>query len=97
MGVKSYMTTRPGQELSRFVKILAQAWRDGDIRPTHRNHATGPRAWLTRIEPFENVWTVVELWLDDRPDANAKELFHRLQTELSVSFDHGQLRTRREE
>jgi len=30
---------------------------------------------------------------DERPDANAKELFHRLQTELSMSFDPGQLRT----
>jgi hypothetical protein len=36
---------------------------------------------------------VAERWLNDQPDANAKELFHRLQTELSVSFDPGQLRT----
>lgn len=36
---------------------------------------------------------MVERWLDERPDANAKELFYRLQTELSVSFDPGQLRT----
>jgi hypothetical protein len=36
---------------------------------------------------------MVEKWLDERPDANAKELFHRLQTELSMSFDPGQLRT----
>jgi hypothetical protein len=36
---------------------------------------------------------VVEQWLDERPDANAKGLFYRLQTELSMSFDPGQLRT----
>ena len=36
---------------------------------------------------------MVEQWLDERPDANAKELFHRLQTELSMSFEPGQLRT----
>jgi hypothetical protein len=36
---------------------------------------------------------MAERWLNDQPDANAKELFRRLQTELSVSFDPGQLRT----
>jgi hypothetical protein len=85
--------TETNQELNRFVENLATAWHDGEIRPTHRNQSTGPRTWRTRIDPFENVWPVVEQWLDERPDANAKELFHRLQTELSMSFGPGQLRT----
>ncbi|MEP6496295.1 MAG: transposase, partial [bacterium] len=83
-------TTETSQELSQFVKSLSTAWRDGEIRPTHRKQSTGPRAWRTRVDPFESVWPVVERWLDERPEANAKELFHRLQTELSVSFDPGQ-------
>jgi hypothetical protein len=93
VGGESDKTTETSQELSRFVKSLSTAWRDGEIRPTHRKQSTGPRAWRTRIDPFESVWPMVERWLDERPDANAKELFYRLQTELSVSFDPGQLRT----
>jgi hypothetical protein len=85
--------TETSQELNRFVENLATAWHDGEIRPTHRKQSTGPRTWRTRVDPFESVWPVVEQWLDERPDANAKELFHRLQTELSMSFDPGQLRT----
>ena len=93
VGSAGEKTTETSQELNRFVENLSTAWRDGEIRPTHRKQSTGPRTWRTRADPFESVWPVVEQWLDDRPDANAKELFHRLQTELSMSFDPGQLRT----
>jgi hypothetical protein len=86
-------TTETSQELNRFIENLSTAWRDGEVRPTHRKQSTGPRTWRTRVDPFESVWPVVEQWLDERPDANAKELFHRLQTELSLSFGPGQLRT----
>lgn len=93
VGGQAENTAGSNEELSRFVKSLSTAWRDGEIRPTHRKKSSGPRAWRTRVDPFESVWPVVERWLDERPDANAKELFYRLQTELSVSFDPGQLRT----
>ena len=93
VGSGSEKTTETSQELNRFVENLSTAWRDGEIRPTHRKQSTGPRTWRTRVDPFESVWPVVEQWLDERPDANAKGLFHRLQTELSMSFDPGQLRT----
>jgi len=93
VGSGSEKGTETSQELNRFVENLATAWHDGEIRPTHRKQSTGPRTWRTRVDPFESVWPVVEQWLDERPDANAKELFHRLQTELSISFDPGQLRT----
>lgn len=93
VGSGSEKGTETSQELNRFVENLATAWHDGEIRPTHRKQSTGPRTWRTRVDPFESVWPVVEQWLNERPDANAKELFHRLQTELSMSFDPGQLRT----
>jgi len=93
VGSGSEKGTETSQNLNRFVENLATAWHDGEIRPTHRKQSTEPRMWRTRIDPFESVWPVVEQWLDERPDANAKELFHRLQTELSMSFDPGQLRT----
>ena len=60
------------QELSRFIESLSTAWRDGEVRPTHRKQYTGPRAWRTRADPFESVWPLVEQWLNDQPGANAK-------------------------
>jgi hypothetical protein len=92
VGSGSEKGTETSQNLNRFIENLATAWHDGEVRPTHRKQS-GPRTWRTRVDPFEGVWPVVEQWLDERPDANAKELFHRLQTELSMSFEPGQLRT----
>jgi hypothetical protein len=65
------------QELDGFVASLATAWRDGEVRPTHRKKASGPRTWRTRKDPFEKVWPVVEQWLNEEAGANAKNLFQR--------------------
>lgn len=81
------------QQLGSFVASLAVAWRDGEVRPTHRKKTTGPRTWRTRKDPFEKIWPLVEEWLNAEPDANAKELFLRLQTSTSEAFEVGQLRT----
>jgi hypothetical protein len=80
-------------ELSRFVESLSTAWRDGEVRPTHRKPYTGPRPWRTRVDPFENVWALVEQWLNEQPDANAKSIFQRLQATMPEPFQPGQLRT----
>ena len=69
----------PEQELDRFVESLSTVWKAGEVRPTHRKPTTGPRQWRTRSDPFANTWPLVEKWLDDQPDANAKELLRRLQ------------------
>jgi len=81
------------QDLTRFIESLATAWREGEIRPTHRKPNTGPRPWRTRADPFENAWTVVEEWLNEHPDANAKGIFLRLQAHMPDTFTPGQLRT----
>lgn len=81
------------QDLSRFVESLSTAWRDGEVRATHRKQATGPRDWRTRVDPFQDVWPLVEEWLNEQPDATAKALFERLQTRTSTPFAPGQLRT----
>ena len=47
----------------------------------------------TPFDPFESVWPQVELWLNQQPDVTAKELFDRLQTQMSAPFEPGQLRT----
>ena len=82
-----------GQELSRFVESLSTAWRNREVRPTHRKHSTGPRSWRTRADPFHSAWPMIEQWLNDQPDATAKELFQRLQAQMSEPFQPGQLRT----
>ena len=68
------------------------AWQAGEVCATHRKRYTGPRTWPTRLDPFENVWPLVEQWLNEHPDVTAKSLFHRLQEETPESFGPGQLR-----
>ncbi|HZC36953.1 MAG TPA: transposase family protein [Chthoniobacterales bacterium] len=86
-------TADSNTELSRFVQSLSTAWRDGEVRPTHRKRASGPRTWRTRRDPFEQVWPLVEQWLHEQPDTTAKDLFFRLQAEAPEPFAPGQLRT----
>lgn len=78
--------------LENFVSNLGIAWKAGEVRSTHRKPNTGPRPWRTRVDPFENTWPVIEGWLNERPDANAKELFQRLQSD-GLEVQPGQLRT----
>ena len=93
VGNGSEKTAETSVELSRFVESLSTAWRDGEVRPTHRKPFTGPRPWRTRVDPFENVWPLVEQWLNEQPDANAKSIFQRLQATMPEPFHPGQLRT----
>ncbi|MDQ2839541.1 MAG: transposase family protein [Acidobacteriota bacterium] len=93
VGCQTEKPTETSQDLSRFIASLSVAWCDGEVRPTHRKQYTGPRAWRTRADPFEAVWPLVEQWLNDQPDANAKDIFLRLRTQLPDSFEPGQLRT----
>jgi hypothetical protein len=88
--------TDPAQStppLSGFVASLSTVWRDGEVRPTHRKRTTGPRTYRTRLDPFEAVWPQVQLWLNEQPDANAKDLLLRLQERMPGAFPPGQLRT----
>jgi hypothetical protein len=80
-------------ELDRFLKSLSTAWRDGEVRPTHRKEPATRRYWRTRCDPFEEVWPTVRTWLEQEPERTAKELFQRLQIERAGAFTNGQLRT----
>lgn len=82
----------PETTLERFVDSLAVAWKSGEVRPTHRRPTTGPRPWRTRIDPFEKTWPLVQEWLNEQPDANAKDLLHRLQ-QKDPTIPNNQLRT----
>jgi hypothetical protein len=82
-------------DLDRFLKHLAIAWRDGEIRPTHRAAAVSKplRHWRTRQDAFETVWPRVVVWLEAEPDRTAKELFQRVRDTYPAHFTSGQLRT----
>jgi len=86
-------TGEASKDMAGFVASLSTAWRDGEVRPTHRKRAAGPRHWRTRVDPFADVWALVVQWLNEQPDANAKELFQRLQGHVLKPFAAGQLRT----
>jgi hypothetical protein len=86
-------TAQTTEALSGFVASLSTAWRDGEVRPTHRKRSRGPRTYRTRVDPFEAVWPEVQQWLNEQPDANAKDLFHRLRESMPGAFAPGQLRT----
>ncbi len=72
---------------------LPELWRQGEVRPTHRKEAAGPRDWRTRQDPFEEVWPELLLWLQEDPDATAKSLLKRLADNYPGRFPQGQLRT----
>jgi hypothetical protein len=93
VGSKNGKAAETSEELSRFVGSLSTAWREGEVRATHRKPATGPRHWRTRVDPFQGVWPLIEQWLNEQPDATAKALFHRLQAQKPTLFGPGQLRT----
>ena len=80
-------------DLDRILNSLAHAWRDGEVRPTHRTGPKRARHWRTRTDPFEDTWPRVVIWLETEPDRTAKELFARLRGERPDDFHVGQLRT----
>jgi hypothetical protein len=80
-------------DLDQFLKGLATAWHDGEVRPTHRSQPKPARHWRTWKDPFETVWPRVLLWLQDEPDRTGIELLRRLQAECPGQFPDGQLRT----
>jgi hypothetical protein len=81
------------QDLTQFVASLSTAWKSGEVRPTHRKPSAGSRPWRTRVDPFQEVWPLVEQWLNEQPDVTAKGVFQRLQHEVPAAFSPGQLRT----
>jgi hypothetical protein len=81
-------------DVSTFLEGLATAWKDGEVRPTHRRKSPAPRWWRPRADPFEHSWPVVEGWLVEKPTATAKELMDRLAlTVPDVYASKTQLRT----
>lgn len=81
------------EDLEALFKSLATAWKDGEVRPTHRPRLKPRRDWRTRKDPFEAVWPAIAGWLDAEPDRTAAELLERLRHQNPSMFTDGQLRT----
>jgi hypothetical protein len=92
-GDAEHLLPHRNADLDRFLKSLAVAWKDGEVRPTHRKSPAPERYWRTRADPFESVWPLVITWLEAEPDRTGKELFERLQGQYPNVFPIGQLRT----
>ena len=77
-----------GVQLDQFVRSLATAWRLGEVRAPYKKRRADakPHTWRTRPDPFEDVWPMLQQWLNDEPHTTAKGLFRRLNTELPNRF-----------
>ena len=94
-GASAEPPAQTGIHLDQFVRSLATAWRLGEVRaPFKKRRADAkPHTWRTRPDPFEDVWPMLQQWLNDEPHTTAKGLFRRLNTELPNRFKPGQYRT----
>jgi hypothetical protein len=82
-------------ELDHFVRSLETAWRNGEVRAPYRKRRSDakPHTWRTRPDPFEEVWPMLQQWLNEEPHETAKGLFRRLNSEMPNRFKPGQCRT----
>ena len=90
-------------ELNKKSKKAIAALRAGMARGTARKYAASTvlpsaqarpdRSYLTRPDPFEQDWPLLELMLTDAPELEAKALFEHLQATQPGRYDPGQVRT----
>jgi hypothetical protein len=92
-GGKSLTSVPRKGDLARFLSGLSTAWRDGEVRGTHRQMQRSPRHWRTRSDPFQTTWSTVQEWLRVDPDQTGKDIFYRLQHQHPGIYPDGQLRT----
>ena len=92
-GEKAYAAPSRNPNLDRFLASLESAWKDGEIRPTHKGKPREQRQWRTRKDPFESVWPELVVWLGAEPDMIAKEILDRLQEQYPGDYKLGHLRT----
>ncbi len=94
-GASAEQPSQGAVQLAVFVRSLATAWRSGEVRAPYkkRREDAKPHLWRTRADPFEEVWPMLQQWLNDEPNTTAKALFLRLNTEMPNRFKPGQHRT----
>lgn len=80
-------------DLEHFLAGLATAWKNGEVRPTHKPKPAVARWWRTHADAFEEAWPSILLSLENQPDQTAKEILERLCAEEPSVFRPSQLRT----
>ena len=81
-------------DIKVFVTSLSSAWKEGEVRPTHRKRANATHWWRTRVDPFAQAWPVVEGWLTAEPSVGANVLMDRLAAMIPEAYaSKAQLRT----
>jgi hypothetical protein len=93
-GVRAEATPAGESDIAVFLANLSSAWKEGEARPTHRNQPKAKHWWKTRVDPFVDVWPVIEGWLIAEPTVAVSELMNRLATKIpDVYASKAQLRT----
>jgi hypothetical protein len=83
-----------GDDVAAFTASLSIAWKDGEVRPTHRKQPSAKHWWKTRIDPFADAWSTIEGWLIAEPSVSANELMDRLAAMIPDLYaSKSQLRT----
>jgi hypothetical protein len=77
-GVCKAQTPAGGTDVSAFMASLTTAWKDGEVRPTHRKQPSAKHWWKTRVDPFADAWSTIEGWLIAEPGVSANDLMDRL-------------------
>jgi hypothetical protein len=73
---------------------LTTAWKDGEVRPTHRKQPSAKHWWKTRVDPFADAWSTIEGWLIAEPSVSANDLMDRLAAMVPDLYaSKAQLRT----
>lgn len=95
LGVNASPTALPPRsaDLDAFLHGLSTAWRDGEVRPTHRVQPKPRRDWRTRADPFEDVWLELRGRLVLDPDRTAVQLLDQLIADEPGTFSRKHLRT----
>lgn len=93
-GAPNEVTPAGGPDVATFLQGLSAAWKDGEVRPTHRKVSKAKHWWRTRTDPFADAWPVIESWLIAEPSVAAKTLMDRLVAMLPEMYgSKAQLRT----
>src|SRR5471030_1884623 len=77
-GVRTEERPTDESDVAVFLANLSVAWKDGEARPTHRKQPAAKHWWRTRVDPFADVWPVIEGWLIAEPSASARAVMSRL-------------------
>ena len=93
-GVCTAQAPAGGDDVTTFMASLTTAWKDGEVRPTHRKQPSAKHWWKTRVDPFVDAWSTIEGWLIAEPAVSANDLMDRLAAMIPDLYaSKAQLRT----